>query len=71
MYAGIITIVAVLAGYVDVLPIFRSHRMEYLEIGNDRFGLLFSIGPMAGFTSVLFGGMLIDRWGPTWVIMQR
>jgi len=68
LYAAIITLIAVIAGYKGVLPVFRSHLMRYLEIGDDRFGLLFSIGSVTGMCSVLFGGHLIDRWGPRRVI---
>jgi MFS family permease len=53
-----------LAGYTGVLPIFRGQLMAYLGIDDAGFGQLFSLGPMAGVISVLFGGVLLDRWGP-------
>ncbi len=67
-YAMIITLLAIFAGYKGVLPVFRSHLMEYLGIGDARFGFLFSIGSLAGLSSVLFGGQLLDLWGPRRVI---
>jgi len=67
-YAAVITVVTVVASYRGVLPVFRSHLMEYLGIGDSRFGLLFSIGSLTGLGGVLFGGHLIDRWGPRRVI---
>lgn len=68
IYAFVVSVVAVAAGYQGVLPVFRSHLMQYLSIGDDRFGLLFSIGSLTGLTSVLTGGHLVDRWGPRRVI---
>jgi MFS family permease len=68
LYSVFITIVAVIAGYMGILPVFRSYLMRYLGIGDDRFGLLFSIGSITGLSSVLFGGRLIDRWGPRRII---
>jgi hypothetical protein len=67
-YAGVITAVAVLSGYASVLPIFRNDLESYLGIGDGSFGLLFSIGPLAGLVGLLAGGVLIDRWGPRRVI---
>ena len=63
-YAVVVSIVVVLAGYLDALPVFRSHLMQYLEIGDARFGLLFGIGSLTGLVSVFCGGQLLDRWGP-------
>jgi len=40
LYAVVITVIAIIAGYKGVLPVFRSHLMQYLGIGDDRFGLL-------------------------------
>jgi len=68
MYAAFITGIAVISGYMGILPVFRSYLMRYLGIGDDRFGLLFSIGSITGLSSVLLGGRLIDRWGPRRVI---
>ncbi len=67
-YAVVISILAVMAGYKGVLPVFRSHLMQYLGIGDARFGLLLSIGSLTGLCSVLFGGQCIDRYGPRRVI---
>ncbi len=64
LYAAVITILVVCTGYKSVLPVFRSHLMHYLDIGDDRFGLLFSLAALTGLVSVLFGGQLLDRWGP-------
>ncbi len=64
LYAVVITILAICTGYRSVLPVFRSHLMHYLDIGDDRFGLLFSLASATGLVSVLFGGQLVDRWGP-------
>jgi len=63
VYAGVITAVAVVAGYMGILPVFRSHLKDYLGIGDDKFGLLFAIGPVTGLVSLALGGPLIDRWG--------
>lgn len=68
LYAATITCVAVLAGYKGVLPVFRSHLKDYLDIGDAGFGLLFSVGYLPGLVSVLLGGQLIDYWGPRRVI---
>lgn len=68
LYATVIAAVAVLASYGSLLPIFRSHLMVYLGIGDEQFGLLFGVGPMASLASVLLGGTMIDRWGPRRVI---
>ena len=67
-YAFVLSALAVLAGYLGVLPIFRSHLKAYLGIGDARFGFLFSIGALPGLVSVLLGGQLVDRWGPRRVI---
>lgn len=63
VYAGVITAVALVAGYMGILPVFRSHLKDYLGIGDDKFGLLFAIGPVTGLVSLALGGPLIDRWG--------
>ncbi|TVR58788.1 MAG: MFS transporter [Spirochaetaceae bacterium] len=67
-FAATVTGVAILAGHRDILPVFRSHFMEYLTIGDGRFGMLFSIGAVTGLLGVLFGGRIIDRLGPRRVI---
>ncbi len=68
LYAVLISLMAVVAGYKGVLPVFRSYLLDYLGIGDRRFGFLFSIYSMTGLCSVLFGGQLIDRYGPRRVI---
>jgi len=56
--------VGLLAGYSVVLPVFRSHLLEYLGVGDRGFGLLFSVGSIVGVVGILFGGVMIDKWGP-------
>ncbi|MCF7854829.1 MAG: MFS transporter [Candidatus Pacebacteria bacterium] len=63
-YALVITVLVVIAGYHQVLPVFRSHFKNYLQIGDARFGFLFSISALPSLISILLGGQLIDRWGP-------
>ena len=48
LYAIIVTVAVVVAGYRGVLPVFRSHLKEYLDITDGRFGLLFSVGAIPG-----------------------
>jgi MFS family permease len=47
-----------------VLPVFRDDLQHYLNINAERFGLLFSVGPIAGIACVLAGGALVRRLGP-------
>ncbi len=68
LYAAMISVIGVLAGYKGILPVFRSHLMDYLDIGDSGFGLLLSVGFLPGLASGLLGGQLIDRWGPRRVI---
>ncbi len=63
-YAGMAAMLGLLAGYSGVLPVFRSHLLEYLGIGDRGFGLLFSVGSIVGLVGTLFGGVMIDKWGP-------
>jgi MFS family permease len=64
LYAGVAAAIALLTGYSSVLSVFRSHLQDYLGIGVERFGLLFSVGSITGIFSILIGGILVDRWGP-------
>ena len=64
IYAGMAAMLGVLAGYSGVLPVFRSHLLEYLGVGDRGFGLLFSVGSIVGLVGTLFGGVMIDKWGP-------
>lgn len=67
-YAVVIALIAMLAGYKGVLPVFRGHLRAYFAISDAGFGLLFSMGSLTGLAGVLFGGQAIDRWGPRRVI---
>ena len=51
-----------------LLPVLAKHLQQYLGIGDRGFGLLFSVGAIAGLATVLIGGALVDRWGPRRVI---
>lgn len=57
-----VSVVTVLAGYLNILPIFRGQLQRYLNIDDPQFGLLFGLGPLAA-TSVIFAGALIGRLG--------
>ncbi len=61
--AAAISIVAVVAGYLNVLSIFRGDLQQYLGIDDPRFGLLFSLGPLAGVAAVLASGAMVNRLG--------
>ncbi len=67
-YALGLSTVSSLAQYVNVLPIFRESLQKYLGIGDGRFGLIFSVGPLLGMASVLAAGMYLERWGPVAMI---
>lgn len=58
-----ISAVAVLAGYLNVLSIFRGELQRYLGIDDPRFGLLFGLGPLVGVATVLAGGAWVNRLG--------
>lgn len=62
-YAVAVSALAVLANYVGILPVFRAHLQDYLMIGDARFGLLFSVAPLAGGLAVLGSGFLLNRFG--------
>ena len=62
-YITSVSMLVVMGQYKGVLPIFRDTLREYLDITIAQFGLLFSVGPLIGVVSVLFGGMFVDRLG--------
>ena len=62
-YALVITAMTLLAQYFMIMPVFRGRLQTYLGIGDNRFGLLFSLLSVVGIPGVLFGGVLIDRIG--------
>ncbi len=66
-YAVLLGAVLVIGQYPAILPLFRSRLMEYLGIGDVRFGLIFSVGYGAGIVGVLIAGA-IDRWGARRII---
>lgn len=68
IYATVIACLAALAGVKGILPVFRSHLMTYLGVGDAGLGLLFSTPALAGLAGNLIGGPLVDRWGARGVI---
>jgi MFS family permease len=52
-----------LAAYPSVLAVFRDDLQRYLRIDAARFGLLFSLGPLAGVACVVLGGAMVRRLG--------
>ncbi|MCX7935017.1 MAG: hypothetical protein N3A66_07135 [Planctomycetota bacterium] len=60
---------AVMAQFVNILPVFRHRLQKYLGIGDSRFGPIFSVGLLLGMVSVLAAGMALERLGP--VTMSR
>ena len=62
-YALFISLLMVMTAYVAVLPVFGSHLQNYLGIGDATFGLIFSLGALAGIGLALIGGPLVDRLG--------
>lgn len=67
-YALVITSIAILSGYTNILPVFRDKLLHYLAISDQQFGFLFSMTTVGGIVTVLLGGALADRWGPRRVL---
>ena len=61
---GIFTVVVlILCRAVAMLPVFRETLQQYLDIGDRIWGFLLSVNSGAGLFTVLFAGVLVDRWG--------
>ena len=67
-HAVTISLFVALTQYVGYLPVFRDRLQAYLGIGADRFGLLFSMGPLVGVGAVLASGSLLNQFGPARMI---
>lgn len=67
-WAVIILTLMVMCRYYSVLPVFRDTLQDYLHIGDQLYGLMFSIGLVGGLVMVLPGGYMVDRRGPLSVI---
>ena len=61
--AGVLGLV-VLSEARIMLPVFRDTLQRHLGIGDEQFGLLFSLPLLLGMLTVIPGGALTDRWGP-------
>jgi len=62
-YAFLAGGMTILAAFFYILPVFRGRLQTYLGIGDNHFGLLFSLIPIVGIGGGMFGGALIDRIG--------
>lgn len=67
-YAVMVLVLMVLSRIAGMLPVFRDVLQEYLKIGDQRYGLMFSIGLVGGLLTVLPAGVLADRRGPVAII---
>ena len=67
-YAISVSLLSVLALYLNALPVFRESLRAYLGIDDARMGMLFGAGPLAGALAVLLAGPLLNRIGPVRMI---
>ncbi len=68
--AAVVILLCSVAVVWSILPVFRDALQAYYGLTNARFGILLSVGNLAGAFGALVGGPMTDRHGP-WPVFRH